>query len=192
VRARDALRRLALTGALLAIACFPTPPVDTSAPPAPPPAAAEWSATLASVGTLVDAGRYAEADSALDAFATRHSGTPESAEARFWRALVHLDPANPDAEPRAALAAIDAYLAGGIEQPRYLEALVLRRTATELAGPRPAPPPVDSVAPPVPPEVDGLRAATDTIRQLRTELERTQAELERIRRRIRPGPPPIR
>jgi len=140
----------------------------------------------------VDAGRYAEADSTLGAFEIRHAGTPESAEARYWRALVRLDPANPEGTPRSALAAIDAYLAGGVDQPHYTEALVLRRVASARLATSQVAPPVDadSAAPPVAPEVERLRVAEDSIRALRAELERTEAELDRIRRRIRPSPPP--
>ena len=182
------VRPLALA-ALVAAGCTRAPAVDAGAPPVLPAASAEWATTLASVRTLVDAGNYGSADSALAAFATRHAGSPESGEARYWRAIVNLDPANQGSSPRSAVAAVDAYLAGGIEQPRYLEALVLRRVATSRMVPPPTPPVVDS-APPEPPEVERLRAAEDTIRQLRLELERTRAELERIRLRIRPSPPP--
>ena len=188
-------RRVASAGALILLAvagCTPAPGVDASPVPAPPPAATAWDAAVDTVRSLVDAGRYAEADSTLGAFEIRHAGAPQSAEARYWRALVRLDPANPDGTPRSVLAAIDAYLAGGVAQPRYTEALVLRRVASAQLAPSQLSPPVgaDSVAPPVAPEVERLRVAEDSIRALRAELERTQAELDRIRRRIRPSPPP--
>ena len=182
-------RRAAAIAALLIAACAPRPEVEPAAP-APLPAAAAWDSTLAGVRSLLGERRYLAADSALAAFETRHAGTTESGDARWWRAVLQLDPQNPDGSPRGAIAAIDAYLAGGIEQPRYAEALVLRRAAESLDRPAPAP----VLAPPDTAAIDSLvaarvRAATDTIRTLRLELERTQAELDRIRRRIRPGPP---
>ena len=182
-------RRVAVVAALVVAACAPRPDVELEAPP-PPPAAAAWDSTLADVRSLLGERRYLAGDSALAAFERRHPDTPESADARWWRAVLQLDPQNPDGSPRSAIAAIDAYLSGGIEPARYAEALVLRRAAEALDRPAPAPVrvPPDSAA------IDSLvssrtRAATDTIRALRTELERTQAELDRIRRRIRPGPP---
>ena len=155
--------------------------------PTPEPTAA-WPAALETVQALVANGRHADADSALADFSARHLGTPQSTEALYWRALVRLDPANAEATPRDALAALDAYLAGGAALPRYQEALVLRRTATLLDGARRVPsiagPDTTSVAEPIAPE--RLRATQDTVRALREELARTQAELERIRRRLRP------
>ena len=182
-------RRTTVIAALALAACAPRPEVEPAAP-APLPVVAAWDSTLAGVRSLLGERRYLAADSTLAAFETRHAGTAESGDARWWRAVLQLDPQNPDGSPRGAIAAIDAYLAGGIEQPRYDEALLLRRAAESLDRPAPVPVtvPTDSAA------IDSLvsarlRAATDSIRALRTELERTQAELDRIRRRIRPGPP---
>ena len=184
-------RAAAVTGLLAAAGCRGTAAPAVAMAPAPPPAQEAWESTLASVRASVDAGLYARADSALEAFAARYPATAQSAEAHYWRALVQLDPPNPEATPRAAIAAIDAYLAGGAGQPRYLEALVLRRTASLLTSVRlpEMVAPADS-APPAGVDPERLRAASDTIRQLRAELERTQAELDRIRRRVRPTPPP--
>jgi hypothetical protein len=186
------VRALAAAGLLLlAAACRSGGAAPVTAAPLPLAAEGSWAAVLAGVRSSMDAGLYARADSALEAFVERQPGTPEAAEARYWRAIVHLDPKNPDATPRTALAAIDAYLAGGAGQPHFLEALVLRRTASMLEASRR---PVITIAAdttrPATVDPDRLRAAEDTIRQLRAELERTQGELERIRRRIRPSPPP--
>ena len=156
--------------------------------PLPEPTNA-WPAALATVQELVANGRHAEADSTLAGFSAQHAGTPASTEALYWRALVRLDPSNEGATPRDALAALDAYLAGGTSLPHYQEALVLRRTASLLDGARrvptlAGPDTTPAVVVPVPPE--RLRATQDTIRALREELARTQAELERFRRRLRP------
>ena len=184
---RGAWSRLALPLMLAgSVACGGRPAPEAAPEPAEEPAVSAWESTLDSIRTLVAADGHARADSMLARFALEHVGSPDAAEAMFWRALVALDPDNPLATPRDALVAIDGYLAGGVAQPRYVEALLLRRTASALEGALTAPPqqltvttlPADSLV--------RLRAAQDTIRQLRADLERTQAELERIRRRIRP------
>ena len=181
-------RRLAAVVLALTLAgCRGAAAPPVAAAPTPEPSNA-WPAALADVQELVANGRHAEADTALGGFSTRYFGTPQSTEALYWRALVRLDPANAGATPRDALAALDAYLAGGAALPHYQEALVLRRTASLLDGARRVPslagPDTASVAVPVTP--DRLRATQDTVRALREELARTQAELERIRRRLRP------
>jgi hypothetical protein len=155
-------------------------------PPAAPPPATAWDSTLAVVKQRVARGEYAAADSSLVAFAATRPETPESREAVFWRALVMLDPANPDATPRDALLAIDAYLAGGATQPHFQEALLLRRTASRLERARTPVVTATITPPPVADDTARARAMADSLKALRLELERTQAELERIRRRIRP------
>ena len=179
--------RAAVAALLLLAACgggAAPPPVVT-----PPPATDDaWPTTLASVQELVANGRYAEADSALASFSEQNVGTPQGAEALYWRGVVRLDPANVTATPRSALAALDAYLAGGAALPHYQEALVLRRAASLLDGTRRTPlAGPDTTAPAEPVDTERvLRATQDTVRALREELQRTQAELERIRRRLRP------
>lgn len=163
-----------------------------AAPPAvfaPPQPDGAWPAALDSVETLIANGRHADADSTLAGFSARYFGTPQSTEALYWRALVRLDPANGGATPRDALAALDAYLAGGASLPHYQEALVLRRTASLLDGARRVPSlasPDTSSAELVPVAPERLRATQDTVRALREELARKQAELDRISRRLRP------
>ncbi|HEY0972185.1 MAG TPA: hypothetical protein VGE02_14550 [Gemmatimonadales bacterium] len=187
--------RLLATGALAAAMMLLTAGCSGGRPTTDPvagvtPAASAdssaWTVALDSVQALVAADRHAAADTLLERFIMRHSSTPAAAEAKFWRALVALDPGNGSAEPRDALVAIDAYLAGGVGQPRYEEALVLRRTAGALEGARSVPIQTLTVTTLPADSLVRLRAAQDTIRQLRADLERTQAELDRIRRRIRP------
>ena len=183
------MRRAAVLAlALAAAGCrgAPAPPLVVAPPPEPSDA---WPTALATVQELVANGRHAEADSTLAGFSARHLGTSESTEALYWRALVRLDPENAGATPRDALAALDAYLAGGASLPHYQEALVLRRTASLLDGARRVPAlagPDTTTAALLPVSPDRLRATQDTVRALREELARTQAELERIRRRLRP------
>lgn len=166
---------------LTACASGRTPP-----PPQPPAPESAWTATLDDVKQLIAQGAYARADSTLVAFSTAHLGTPPANEALFWRALVRLDPANDSASPRDALLAIDSYLAGGAKLPHFQEALVLRRTASLLERTR-IPVVTTMVLPtPAPDDTAHARVMADSLKMLRDSLARTQAELERIRRRIRP------
>lgn len=192
VRPAPRLRaRLALVVAILAAGAGTACARRAAVPEPPPePVATPWAATRAAVERLLAEGRYAAADSLL--LAIEDSLPPAAqAEPRFWRVLLLLDPANPVATPRAAMAAIDAYLAGGASQPRYGEALVLRRTAARLEALRTQPRP----APVVLGDTALQRQQAEELARLRDSLDRTAAELERIRRRLRttrPVEPPPR
>src|SRR5690606_36413322 len=123
-----------------------TPP-PLPAPLDPPALQAKWAATLSDVKADVARARYAAADSAIASFLELHPGTPQSADALFWRAVLELDPANSAGSPRRALVAVDAYLAGGTSLPNFEVAQVLRRTASALeSAQRPLPAPVRPVA----------------------------------------------
>lgn len=136
-----------------------------------------WDATLDRVRAAVDSGRHAAADSLLAAFAMTGGDTAAVAESVLWRLLLKADPANQTTAPGEARAALDAYLA----QPgaaRRVEAGVVRRLLALADSLRAA--------------QAGLRAANELrertkdeeIAKLRDELQRTQAELERIKRRL--------
>lgn len=160
--------------------------VSANPAPTPEPDRDPWAIVVDSVRNLVAAGSHSTADSVLARFVARSGNSADASEATFWRAMVALDPENETASPRDALVAIDRYLAGGRSLPRYAEATVLRRTA-EVLERAATPIPVAPVAPaPVTDSLARLRAAQDTIRQLRSELETTRTELDRIKRRIRP------
>ena len=143
---------------------------------APPTSATLWPNVLEGARAAADSGRYSTADSALRRFAEEFVGTPESAESMYWRALLTLDPLNPAASPATALAALDAYLAGGPANVRYTEATVLRRTVGLLDSLRIAAAP----KPPTPAPRDTL--LEQEVERLRTELAAAKTELERIRR----------
>ncbi len=151
----------------------------------PPALQAKWAATLSDVKADVASARYSAADSSISAFIDAHPGTPQSAEALFWRAVLKLDPANSTGSAREAMVAVDAYLAGGTSLPNFEMAQVLRRTASALeSAQRPLPAPVRPVVS-VPDSTERARAAEEILR-LKTELEKVQIELDRIKKRIRP------
>ena len=159
------------------------------APPKPPvveqpvptlPVESPWVGTLAMVQTAVDSGRFTEADSILVAFEKSEASPQEARESAFWRALLSADPRNPAFRPAAARAALETF-ASGTPPHRQIETDVLlrllavsdslrasqaiQRTAGDLRD----------------------RARDEEMQKLRDELARTQAELDRIKRRL--GPP---
>jgi hypothetical protein len=170
---------------VLSLGCArPQPaPQTPAAAPAPPASTTLWPDVLAGARSAADSGRYSVADSMLRHFGEEFVGTPESAESTYWRALLTLDPLNPRASTAGALAAIDAYLAGGPSNVRYSEATVLRRTVGLLDSLRIA------AAPKPPPPVPRDTVLEQEAERLRTELATAKAELERIRRLLaRPRP----
>ena len=185
------LSKARIAGALLLLAAVPSacvppaPPATAPGPLDPPALQAAWAATLTNVQDELERGRYGAADSALNSFVQTYRGTPQSAEAYFWLAVVNLDPANQGGSPRAALVAADAYIAGGRALPNFELAQVLRRAAGALESampPEPLPEPTVIVAP----DSAARARANEEISRLKSELEKAQAELDRIKKRIRP------
>ena len=157
---------------------------DVPPPPtAAPTASTVWPNVLAATRLAADSGAYAAADSALRHFSERFVGTPESTESVYWRALLLLDPQNPNASSAAAAAALDAYLAGGQVQQRFSEVLVLRRAVALVDSLRIA------AIPKPPPVVPRDTLLDQELERLRAELALAKTELERIKRRLAPPRP---
>jgi hypothetical protein len=153
----------------------------------------EWPRELALAQAAATRREFGLADSVLRAFAARFPGTIESSDAMFWRALLRLDPAaprDPERDPvRDAAAALDAYIAGGPVQPRYVEATTLRRLAGLLDSLRAAAGAPRGALPSATLLRDSLKVRDDSIARLQKELDQTSAELERIRKRLAPKRP---
>ena len=152
-------------------------------PPAPsPPPISAWPGTLATAMRAAHQGKHAEADAILAKYALDHASSAEGAEADYWRALLRIDPFNTGASMRDALTALDAYLNGGPALARYEEARILRRLVESLDSSRT--------------QLVAARAAADSrdrtreeeIKKLGDELDKTMAELDRIRRRLAQKP----
>ena len=168
---------------VLALAC-----VMRGAQPLPVSATQDWVSTITFAQRSASAGRFGAADSALAAFAARSGDAPESREARYWRALYQLDPANGSPDRRQAIRHLDAYLGDSGTVTYRNEARVLRALAAA----------VDSLAQAaqVAPAAEqrtaaATRAATPReeelqkdVQRLREELDRANAELDRIKRRL--------
>jgi hypothetical protein len=171
--------RLAMIVAVLVVGCrrpAPAPPVVEVPAPAVP-VEAPWIRTRQAVQLAVDSARFSVADSILATFVESEAGSADASEAAFWRALLLADPRNPAFSPEGARAALESY-AGSHGARRRSDAAVIihllavsdslraaqaaQRTATELRD----------------------RARDEELQKLRDELARTQAELERIKRRL--------
>ena len=69
-----------------------------------------WLDVRVDAQRAVEGGQYARADSMLAAYARRHENRPEANEARYWRAVYLLDPANPKGSPRDSARLLGQYL----------------------------------------------------------------------------------
>jgi len=175
-------RRLltALAVLVVATACrrpSPPPPALADVPVPALPVERPWVATLAAVQAAVDSGRFALADTILATFEHAQAGTSDASESAFWRAMLRADPRNRDFTPAGARAALERYLASEDSQ-RRTEATVMLRLLTlsdslrsALAAQRTAADARD-------------RAHEEDLQKLRDDLQRTQAELDRIKRRL--------
>jgi TolA-binding protein len=158
-----------------------------------PPAADDWIGTITAAKNQVALGHFDDADKALYEFEQRYPSSPEAREATYWRALFKLDPANRGGSPRAATERLDEYLADTTASLHRAEAATLRRIAAEL----------DSLAQrtPVVASNDSARLADaqkaqqreddlqKEIKGLRDQLDKTNAELERIKKRLQERTP---
>jgi hypothetical protein len=139
-----------------------------------------WVATSAAVRAAVDAGQFSTADSILAAFERTEPESPDASESAFWRAMLRADPRNPAFAPADARAAVERYLSSSNPRRRAEATVMLHLLAlsdslrTVQAAQRSAVEARD-------------RARDDEVQKLRDDLQRTQAELDRIKRRL--GPP---
>lgn len=171
----------------------------------------DWPTTLQAAKDAARAGRYAEADSVLAGFGSRHAGSYQAREAAYWRALFLVDPLNPQSSSDAAFRALNQYFADGSTVEAYDEATVLRRVVQQVDSlnralaqadrliaeaqeaadePRPAAPAqqAPAAAPAASAETRAQarqnRNLVEQVRRLREELSKSNQELERVRRRL--------
>jgi hypothetical protein len=172
---------LALAVLLVGSGCVP---VRNAPQPAQPTPQSEWSAVYARVIADASESRTGEADRELAAFAQRFPGSPEASEVTYWRALLKLDPNNAPAV-REAIMMLESYLASAPAGTHRVEAGMLRRLGLALEQRNTALAAIPAV-PAVRPED---KARDEEIARLRDELNKANAELARIRRRLaRPRP----
>jgi hypothetical protein len=160
-------------------------------------AAQQWPEARRGAQNLILARSYDAADTLLRAFAARFPGTPSAAESVFWRALLRVTGgagATAGESTRDARALLDAYIAGGPLQEHYTESVELRRILTVMDSLRASADAPRTVLVPTAPNAlasrdSVIKARDEELARLRTELESTKAELDRIRRRIAPPRP---
>jgi hypothetical protein len=179
---------LLLVGAAVAAGC--THPRART--PAPDPTG--WRTTLDSAQRLASDSQYAAADSLLTAFESNSPNTPEANEATFWRGVFLLAPQHTDSSLQGAARAFDAYLGSGATTHRA-EAIALQRT-THMLDSLTKVRTLDSL-----PAVhlvvsdDSTKQSareqemSKTVKQLQDSLNKTTAELERIKKRLSTGKP---
>lgn len=137
-------------------------------------------------------GQFGVADSLLADAARDHADEPLAGELLYWRAIFHLHPGNVEGSRATAAQMLDAYLESDSISHR-VEAWTLRNLAAA----------VDSLQAAIVDQPIAIEAAADTLQgnrdrerelerenaRLREALERSNAELERIRRRLAAPPP---
>jgi hypothetical protein len=122
---------------------------------------------------------YIGADRILSDFALAAKGTSEAGEISFWRALYMIDPNNKSASVAEGLRAIDIYLSTPGTKLYREQAQVVKRTALALQSLRTA-------------QLTTRSAGKDTvfvnrddeIAALKDQLAKSNAELERIKKRL--------
>jgi hypothetical protein len=163
----------------------------------------EWPATLELAQYTAAQGRFEAADSILASFAARYPGTAETLETAYWRALFKLDPLDRTESLAPAMSLLDGYVADTRPREHLVEAVSLRRLATQIealatrTAPTVAtaqrdtrePPPTTRPSAEQRPAAEPSAADAAEIKRLKDELAKANAELERIRRRLMRPPP---
>jgi hypothetical protein len=154
-----------------------------------PPAASEWINALGAAKEAVSDGRYSDADRTLQDFMLANVGAPEAREAAYWRALFTLDPANRGGDTRSAERQLAEYLSDTASTLHRTEAVALHRLAVTI----------DSLGRTHRISISSSDAARaeqaeladhreaelqKEIQRLKDQLEKTTAELERIKKRL--------
>ena len=132
---------------------------------------------MAAVQAAADSGQFATADSILTAFEHIEAGSADASESAFWRAMLRADPRNPAFEPAEARRGIEAYLAAPNPRRRTEAGVMLQML--DLADS------LRVVQAAQRSSADARdRARDEEVQKLRDDLQRTQAELDRIKRRL--------
>ena len=146
---------------------------------APIPASDAYVNALATADKRVEQGDYSGADRILSDFALKARGTPEGTEVAFWRALYMVDPKNPTSSMAEGVRALDIYLTTEGAKTYRSQALILKRTAQTVLALRTA-------------QANARVSGRDTvyvtredeILALKDQLEKANAQLERIKKRL--------
>jgi hypothetical protein len=174
--------------ALLA-ACAPSRQAELRDAEVTPETALTW---MEEAHEAMAEGHFARAEELLrDVMMAGIPANAEALEAAYWRALLRLDPANEFRSAREAVRLLELYLSSNESVQHRFQAESLRRTALAMDSLERDRGPLmelqrvrDSLTQALAREVELQRELTRS----REALERSNAELERIRRRL--GAPP--
>ncbi len=177
--------------ACLSLACAQRPSPPLLAP------TVDWITAFSEAQSAAEDRKFGEADAVLAAFIKRRKGTPEAREAAYWRAVYLLDPKNRASNPREAALYLDEYLAdppppANVSQARALRGMAAavdsldeavraaRQLSTREAG-EPSKPAPDN----------GREEELEKeIERLKEQLDKANAELDRIKKRLTAPRPP--
>lgn len=154
-----------------------------------PPAAGEWIDILGSAKEAAADGRYSDADRTLQDFMLAYAGAPEAREAAYWRAVLTLDPANRGGDTRSAEKQLEEYLSDTASTLHRTEAVTLRRLAVTIdslvRAHRVSVSSSDAARAEQAEQADQREAELQKeIQRLKEQLDKTTAELERIKKRL--------
>lgn len=154
-----------------------------------PPIAEEWIGTLGGAKAAVADERYSDADRALHDFILAYAGAAEAREASYWRALFTLDPANRGGNTQKAGSQLEEYLADTASTLHRAEAITLQRLASTIDSigrtHRISVSSSDAARAEQAEKADQREAELQKeIQGLKEQLEKTTAELERIKKRL--------
>ncbi|HEX6575064.1 MAG TPA: hypothetical protein VF042_08820 [Gemmatimonadaceae bacterium] len=140
-----------------------------------------FASAITAADKRVEAGDYSGADRILADYALKNKGTENAVEIAFFRALFMIDPNNRNASMAEGVRALDIYLNTTSAKRYRPEALVLRRTAQAVLALR------NTAA-----ATTSRSSKSDTvyvnreaeIAELKDQLSKANAELERIKKRL--------
>ncbi|HEU6453326.1 MAG TPA: hypothetical protein VFT57_18050 [Gemmatimonadaceae bacterium] len=154
-----------------------------------PPAAGEWIDVLGSAKEAAAQGRYSDADRTLQDFMLAYAGSPEAREAAYWRALLTLDPSNRGGDTRSAERQLEEYLSDTATTLHRTEAITLQRLAVAIDSlvrtHRISISSSDAARAEQAERADEREAELrKEIQRLKEQLDKTTAELDRIKKRL--------
>lgn len=167
------IRKFGILMIVLLAACGPVKRFRT------PASVSDWPNVVKRASLAADSGNYANAERMLTAYAAQYPGTHEVHETLFWRALFKLDPSNVNGSVSEGIATLDKYMADTAATLYRPEATILKRLAitTQALQARVMTQPVR--------DTTIVRVSNDAeIASLKAELVRTNAELDRIKKRL--------
>ncbi len=180
--------RLVILGAALALGCAHPHAEETA------PSDNAWTTTLDSAQRLAADSQFTSADSLLTMFAQNMPGSAGAQEAVFWRGVFQLEPANPSGSVHDAASAFDGYLASPGPLPHRAEAIVLRRTAHQIdsltqSRSMDSVPAMNLIVSDSSKSTVREQEMVKLVKMLQDSLNKTNAELDRIKKRLSTGKP---